>query len=101
MENDICQSRVIIEKVKNDKTYAQSLYAALCNNSFQNTSGEVWSCSWRYSGGIISKIRNKGDYLDWYCSGIFGQVPEGTITDEISNDLLSIGWKVCHETDKD
>jgi DNA-directed RNA polymerase beta' subunit len=64
-------------------------------------------------------MREEGDYMDWYCSGINGMadvtdeeysqmsreaqesyleskasVAEGTVTDEIRNDLLTIGWLV-------
>lgn len=116
LEDDLKTSEWIVEKVKNSETYAQNLYAALCNNSF--TKNEVlpilkeegWSCSWRYAGGIISDIRAEGDYIDWYCSGIVNMtydtvadekafrskkfVPEGHVTDEIRNDLLKLGWVV-------
>jgi hypothetical protein len=40
--------------------------------------------------------------MDWYCSGIqgepdadwvdLGHVPEGTVTDEIREDLFRLGW---------
>jgi hypothetical protein len=53
------------------------------------------------AGGIVAESR--GDYMDWYCSGIFGigeadsyqgYVSEGTVTDEIRQDLFAIGWIV-------
>jgi hypothetical protein len=48
----------------------------------------------------------KGDYIDWYCSGIQnyasdeadpnfnggGYVPEGRVTEEIRIDFQKIGW---------
>jgi hypothetical protein len=63
-----------------------------------------WSASWRYAGGIVADMQEKGDYIDWYCSGIGdglgngdttgvkGYVPEGTVTDEIKMDLQQLGW---------
>ena len=63
----------------------------------------------------------KGDYIDWYCSGIRGDsseeelskltqeqrdkygwyqthfVGEGHVTDEIREDLKSIGWLVVDD----
>ena len=48
---------------------------------------ELWSCSWRYSGSIVSRLLNTGNYMDWYCSG-----NEGFVSDEIATDLLKIGW---------
>jgi hypothetical protein len=81
-----------------------------------------WSCSWRHAGGIIADMQEKGDYIDWYCSGIrdakdldddqFQQltkeqqeiylrnkayVGEGTVTDEIRKDLLKLGWIVLDD----
>jgi len=97
MENDIKDS-FIYKKVRNSKTYAQSLYAAMCNNVFIKESVE-WSCSWRSSGGIVASMRTNEDYLDYYCSGmgVFNGIrntPEGTVTDEIREDLAKIGWSV-------
>ena len=113
MEYDLRTSEYIAEKCKKD-SYAQNLYAALCNNDFVKNDvwpllkGDKWSCSWRYAGGIIANIREEGDYIDWYCSGIrggydtgggpeednTGYVGEGVVTDEIQQDLFKIGWIV-------
>lgn len=90
----------IVNKCKASEEYSQNLYAAICNNSFFKN-GSEWSCSWRSSAGIVSNLREEGDYIDWYCSGIpaewnepmkGGMVGEGTITEEVRNDLASIGW---------
>ena len=111
LEYDLRSSEYIAEKCKVD-SYAQNLYAALCNNDFMRNEmwpilkEETWGCSWRYAGGIIADILQRGDYLDWYCSGIgdgLGNgdedgskryVAEGVMTDEIRGDLLSLGWIV-------
>lgn len=111
LEYDLRSSEYIAEKCKVD-SYAQNLYAALCNNDFMRNEmwpilkEETWGCSWRYAGGIIADILQHGDYLDWYCSGIGdglgngdgdgskGYVAEGIVTDEIHADLLSLGWIV-------
>lgn len=87
-----------------DENYAQNLYAALCNNLFFKNNKE-WSCSWRYSGGIVAELRNtfiddwtkKEDYINWYCSGMSDKkeyVSEGTVTSEIMSDLNNLGWEV-------
>lgn len=103
LEYDLRTSLFIQEKCK-DPAYAQHLYAALCNNNWQKLElipilkDQYWSCSWRYAGGIIADLRKKGDYIDWYCSGIKedytdkNYITEGTITEEIRDDLRSIGW---------
>lgn len=119
MEYDLRTSDYIVEKCK-DKSYAQNLYAAMCNNDFVKNdvwpilTDKRWSCSWRYAGGIIADIREEGDYIDWYCSGIRDigyefdpemseadikrleecqrYVSESVITDEIREDLFKLGW---------
>jgi hypothetical protein len=125
MEYDLRSTQWIIDKVKGDDVYAQHLYASMCNRDF--TKNDVWpiltekrwSCSWRSAGGIIADMQEKGDYIDWYCSGIKDSkildddefsaltkeqqesyiqgkkfVPESCVTDEIREDLLKLGWIV-------
>jgi hypothetical protein len=78
LEYDLRSTDWIVEKVRANESYAQNLYAALCNNDFQRQ--DVWpvlkdqkyACSWRHAGGIIADMRGEGDYIDWYCSGIRG-----------------------------
>jgi len=131
MEYDLRSTQWIIDKVKGDEVYAQHLYASMCNNDF--TKNDVipiltekrWSCSWRHAGGIIADMREQGDYIDWYCSGIRDSkildddefraltkeqqefyiqgkkfVPESCVTDEIREDLLKLGWIVIDNTDE-
>jgi hypothetical protein len=115
LEYDLRSTAWICDKVRASNTYAQNLYAAMCNMQFQKQDvwpvlkDERWSCSWRHAGGIIADMQEKGDYIDWYCSGISGGdepdvyetghdlkrkrfVPEGTVTEEIAQDLLKLGW---------
>ena len=112
MEYDLRSNEWMCANARASDTYAQNLYAAMCNNDFQKLDvvpilkEETWSCSWRHSGGVIADMLGKGDYIDWYCSGIGdglgngdvtgvkGYVPEGCITDEIRNDLQRLGWVV-------
>lgn len=130
LEYDLRSSDYIHKKCKVEH-YAQNLYAALCNNDFVKNdvwpllTDKRWSCSWRYAGGIIAHIRQEGDYIDWYCSGIFGDVsdeeynemtkehqesyiymknnyvPESHVTDEIREDLLKLGWIVVNSNSVD
>jgi len=82
----------------------------MCNRDFQKLDtwpilkNERWSCSWRHAGGIIADMQEKGDYIDWYCSGITspevdpdGYVAESVVTDEIREDLKKLGWSVFDE----
>lgn len=108
LEYDLLTSDWVLEKTRKSDVYAQNLYAALCNNSFVRNDvwpllqEKTWYCSWRYAGGIIADMQEKGDYIDWYCSGIRdsydnGFVNEQTVTDEIRRDLLKLGWLVVDE----
>lgn len=117
LEADLRTSEWICKKAKESDSYAQNLYAAMCNRDFQKLEvlpvlkEDRWSCSWRYAGGIIADMRQEGDYIDWYCSGIRndgyqddldikypnGYVPEGQVTDEVREDLKKLGWVVLDE----
>ena len=111
LEQEMKQAQWLTDKVQASETYAQNLYAALCNNAFQKAEvmpvlrDEVWSCSWRYAGGIVADLRNEGDYLDWYCTGIRKPeysthtqfVGESHVTDEIRADLKQLGWIVVED----
>jgi hypothetical protein len=111
MEYDMSQAEWFVSRVRGSDAYAQNLYAALCNNSFQKQDVWLvlkdahWSCSWRYAGGLVADLRNAGeDYMDWYCSGIGAKegdysnyVGEGNVTDEIAADLALLAWCVSEE----
>ena len=112
LEYDLRSTEWILEKVRNSDTYAQNLYASMCNNDFIRNEvwpilkEDTWSCSWRHAGGIIADMREEGDYIDWYCSGIGSglgngdedgfknYVGESVVTDEIRADLFKLGWLV-------
>jgi hypothetical protein len=118
MEYDLRSSKELCDKVKASENYAQNLYAAMCNMEWRKRDlwpemkEENWGCSWRHAGGIIADMREEGDYIDWYCSGIgnaeYGNgldgaipditdgrnyVPEGQVTEEIELDLNQLGWR--------
>lgn len=112
LEYDLRTTDWIVEKVQADASYAQNLYAALCNNWFIKNEtwpilkDEYWDCSWRYAGGIIAHMLETGDYIDWYCSGISspddcGYTSEGVVTDEVRDDLLKLGWSVSENDDSE
>lgn len=110
LEYDLRSSEWMCAKVRNSDTYAQNLYAAMCNMQFQKLDvlpilkNQRWSASWRSAGGIVADMQQKGDYINWYCSGMGeglgngdadgtkGYVSEGTVTEEIQMDLKALGW---------
>jgi hypothetical protein len=130
MEYDLRSTDWILDKVRTSEVYAQHLYAVMCNNEFQKLDvmpilrNDKWSCSWRYAGGIVADMRESGDYIDWYCSGIKGNmyndsdaelteemkqrlviteqfVGESYVTEEIRSDLKRLGWIVVDYDDCD
>jgi hypothetical protein len=117
LEYDLRSTDWILAKARARDAYAQNIYAAMCNMRWQRLDvfpilkDEYWSCSWRSAGGIVANMLQKGDYIDWYCSGIggvnaeydaketseewskrTGYVPEGTVTEEIRTDFQKLGW---------
>lgn len=110
LEYDLRSTEWICAKAKAGDSYAQNIYAALCNTEWQRNNvwpllkDQRWSCSWRYAGGIVADMREQGDYIDWYCSGIrdqdspdIGFVGEGVVTDEIREDFFRLGWILVPE----
>ena len=81
----------LIPKLQDDE-YAKNLYRALCNMRWKHYNYvEPYSCSWRYAGGLVAKLRGKGEtYTHFYLSG-----NEGHVDAEISKDLHALGWKEC------
>jgi hypothetical protein len=116
MQTDMMETEWFRNRVKLSDSYAQNLYAAMCNNDFQKQdTWEVltdnrWGCSWRAAAGVVATLREQGDYMDWYCSGMggfadyntdpetyykeTGYVKESEVTEEIRVDLLRLGWVV-------
>lgn len=107
LERDIRTTDRIVYRIRRDEIYAQNWYAALCNNSFipQDVWGILtninWTCSWRYAAEMISDIRQDESYKEWYGSGtgfrgidFCGFVEESFITEQIDQDITSIGWCV-------
>lgn len=110
LEYDLRSAKWICDKAKASEKYSQHLYAALCNMEYQKLETmnilkeETWSCSWRYAGEVVAKMREQGDYLDWYCSSFgreYDTVAEGTVTQEIYNDLKKLGWMPLGDVDVD
>ena len=117
LEYDLRSTDWICAKAKADSKYAQNIYAALCNTEWQKNDvwpivqDQRWSCTWRYAGGIVADMREEGDYIDWYCSGIGdglgngdqdgskGYVGEGTVTEQIKADLFALGWILVTDHD--
>lgn len=122
MVQDMKAADWFVAKVRAGDRYAQNLYAAMCNMYWQKLEvmpllkNQLWSCSWRSSGGIVAELRDCGEsYMDWYCSGMRnddyqkdtdvpyprGYVGEGHVTEEIAQDLHLLGWVPVPYDDND
>lgn len=110
LEEDMKNDAIIMAKLQKD-SYAQNVYAAICNMRWQPQEvwsvlkDDYWSTTWRGAGGMVADLRNcNEDYMDYYCSGIigdklaeddpkFGYVSEGEVTDEVLADFARLGWR--------
>lgn len=108
LEKEMKEDVVVIAYLEN-KQIGVTFYRALCNMQWKKRNfltteeqtiaklkgiqPDVWSCSWRYAGGIIADIRNKHynaneDYLDFYCSG-----QEGFVHTIVKECFDRMGWE--------
>ena len=98
LEFDLRTTDWVLDKVRDSRVYAQNLYAAMCNNTFQKQEvwpilkNQRWSCSWRYAGGIVADMRGEGDYVDCYCSGIKGE----DVTEQSEWNMLTQEQQTFH-----
>lgn len=90
--------RFLAIEMRHDDEFAKELYAAMCNMRWRSkVTDEIYSCSWRFAGGLVAEIRGKGErYIDFYCSG-----GEGTVTERIKEALDTLGWEPCPWTEAD
>ena len=81
------------DKIKNNDQFAYDVYGALCNMRWKEIRNpeNVYSCSWRYAGGLIAGIRENNDhmnYMEFYSSG-----NEGQVTKKIERIFKEFGWE--------
>jgi hypothetical protein len=80
----------LAERARDDRTFADELYCALCNADWVHNDGTEWRGTWRYAAGIVAHVRGRGeDYLDFYCSPTGA---EGTISDRVGEAMAALGW---------
>lgn len=93
LEQDLYANAALLAQIETDRSLADELYAALCNNQFRHREmhpdAPFWSCSWRYAGGIVAELTDPSryDYLDFYCGG-----NEGYISPRVEALLDGMGW---------
>lgn len=107
LAEEMAKDAIVIAYLE-DRKIAEQFYAALCNMEWKKLSNlpeddeiverlkgndnNIWSCSWRVSGGIIADIRNDNynageNYMDFYCSG-----SEGYVSPLVDECFKRMGW---------
>jgi len=83
-----------------DISYAKAFYGALCNMQWKKLgTNYIYSCSWRYSGGLVASMRYKGeDYICFYCSGNEGKIREDVEADLASLEYIPLPWPELKES---
>ena len=80
-----------IEQLKSDDKFACAFYASLCNLLwYHGKSRQTFSGSWRWNGGFVADLREKGEsYMDFYCSG-----GEGVIESKMQKVAKGMGFRI-------
>lgn len=83
----------LFDQINNDPDFAQEVYAALCNMRWRKIDDpkQIYSCSWRYAGGLIAGMlgmTDRMDYCEFYCSG-----NEGIVSERVKIELGKLGWE--------
>jgi hypothetical protein len=108
LEEEMKKDAIVIQYL-GDIDIAKDFYRSLCNMRWRKIgilssedhvvsklkgedAPDIWSCTWRYAGGVIADIRNEHynkmeDYMDFYCSG-----NEGTVSDLVEECFNRMGW---------
>ena len=78
------------ERMKTDDDLCSRIWSSLANVDWYYVKGEKKfsvGYSFRAAGGLIARIRELGDYMDWYCSG-----PYSTVDDEFRRLMKKNGF---------
>ena len=87
LESDL---RALSSRLRDDHSFADEMYCALCNTDWTHLDGTTWHRSWRYSAGLVADLRDRGeDYFDFYCTRA---CEEGTISDRVASAMAELGW---------
>ncbi|API60157.1 hypothetical protein BSL82_13305 [Tardibacter chloracetimidivorans] len=84
---ELTVDRLLGGRIRADGAAAIDLWCALANIEWIAPDGDIVSYSQRAAGEMVAWIREEGDYIDWYCSGVGGQVASW-----IETALAEEGW---------
>jgi hypothetical protein len=71
----------------NDDKIAREMWSALANVDWFHENGDTAGYSFRAAGDLISAIRGRGNYLEWYCCG-----PYATVSNRVAEAMKQEGW---------
>jgi len=75
------------------KTAASQVWGALANTKWSHVNGDAAWYSFRAAGDMIAAIVGNGtDYMDYYCSAMYPNVPEW-----IAKAMETEGWSHSHD----
>ena len=72
-EDDLVKS--IRGGIYNDQV-CKEVWGGLTNILWTHPEHGTINYTFRTAGGLIADLREEGDYMDWYCSGTAGKVPD-------------------------
>lgn len=77
------------QTMKENEAFAKLVWGGLANVIWVNKkTDDEFSCTFRYAGGLISEITERGDYMTYYCSGDYETIPA-----TMKERLGKLGWK--------
>lgn len=95
LENCLMKDDEFLQKIQ-DLKFAHAAYLTFCNREWINGTGDRWSCSWRYAGGLVAQARNVGEsYLDFYLRDLLTPELEPVEEDYAAffAILVRLGWR--------
>ena len=71
-----------------DPKSCQEIWGGLTNIKWNHPKYGTVAYTFRSAGDLIAEIRQGGNYMDWYCNGPSGEVPEYML-----KALGELGWE--------
>ena len=84
-ENSV--ARALGDAMKADASLCVEMWSALANMDWKHVNADSASYSFRAAGDLIASVIDRGDYMDWYCSG-----PMARISERVASAMAAEGW---------
>lgn len=86
-EFEAAVDRTVGESVRADGARGVDLWSVLANVRWHAPNGAVVSYSFREVAKFVAWVREEGDYISWYCSGL-----PGAMAPWIGEAMAAEGW---------